>query len=71
MRPFLLLVFVPMVLADPAIAFDGGWYDKEKQELSTDQSETLRSIRVSPILHGHPMTMWEVAELMEDLATAF
>ena len=38
----LLLLLVPVVLADPAIAFDGGWYDKEeKPELSTDQSETL------------------------------
>ena len=38
----LLLLFVPLVLADPAVAFDGGWYDKEeKPELSTDQSETL------------------------------
>ena len=38
----LLLLLVPLVLADPAIAFDGGWHDKEeKPELSTDQSETL------------------------------
>ena len=37
----LLLLFVPLVLADPAIAFDGGWYDKEeKTEISTDQSKT-------------------------------
>ncbi len=26
----LLLLLVPLVLADPAIAFDGGWYDKRK-----------------------------------------
>ena len=52
----LLLLLVPLVLADPAIAFDGGWYEKEeKPELSTDQSETLGNVfRVSPILHGHP-----------------
>ena len=38
----LLLLLVPLVLADPGIAFDGGWYDKEeKPELSTDQSVTL------------------------------
>ena len=38
----LLLLLVPLVLADPVIAFDGGWHDKEeKPELSTDQSETL------------------------------
>ena len=37
----LLLLLVPVVLADPAIAFDGGWYDKEeKTEISTDQSKT-------------------------------
>ena len=52
----LLLLLAPLVLADPAIAFDGGWHDKEeKPELSTDQSETLGNVfRVSPILHGHP-----------------
>ena len=39
---WLLLLLDPLALADPAIAFDGGWYDKkEKPELSTDQSETL------------------------------
>ena len=38
----LLLLLVPLVMADPAIAFDGDWYDKEeKLELSTDQSGTL------------------------------
>ena len=38
----LLLLLVPLVLEDPAIAFDGGWYEKEeKPKLSTDQSETL------------------------------
>ena len=38
----LLPLFVPLVLADPAIAFDGGWFDKmDKPELSADQSETL------------------------------
>ena len=38
----LMLLLVPLVLAETAIAFDGGWYDIEgKPELSTDQSETL------------------------------
>ena len=33
----LLLLLVPVVLADPAIAFDGGWYDKEGKTETTDQ----------------------------------
>ena len=69
----LLLLFVPLVLADPAIAFDGGWYDKEeKPELSTDQSETLTKYsEFHQSCMDIQMTMWgEVAELMEDLATA-
>ena len=37
----LLLLLVTLVLADPAIAFDGGWHDKEeKTEIPTDQSKT-------------------------------
>ena len=60
----LLLLLVPLVLADPAIAFDGGWYDKEeKPELSTDQSGTPQSIQgfTNPALDIQ-MTMWgEVA----------
>ena len=69
----LLLLFVPLVLADPAIAFDGGWYDQEeKPELSTDQSETLAKYsEFHQSCMDIQMTMWgEVAELMEDLATA-
>ena len=69
----LLLLLVPLVLADPAIAFDGGWYDKEeKPELSTDQSETLATYsEFHQSCMDIQMTMWgEVAELMEDLATA-
>ena len=69
----LLLLLVPLVLADPAIAFDGGWYEKEeKPELSTDQSETLAKYSEfhQSCMDIH-MTMWgEVAELMEDLGTA-
>ena len=66
----LLLLLVPLVLADPAIAFDGGWYDKEeKPELSTDQSETLAKYsEFHQSCMDIQMTMWgEVAELMEDL----
>ena len=69
----LLLLLVPLVLADPAIAFDEGWYDKEeKPELSTDQSETLRKYsEFHQSCMDIQMTMWgEVAELMEDLAIA-
>ena len=62
-----------LVLAETAMAFDGGWYETEgKPELSTDQSETLA--KYSDFHHSCmdiQMTMWgEVAELMEDLATA-
>ena len=69
----LLLLLVPLVLADPAIAFDGGWYEKEeKPKLSTDQSETLATYsEFHQSCMDIQMTMWgEVAELMEDLATA-
>ena len=69
----LLLLLVPLVLTDPAIAFDGGWYDQEeKPELSTDQSETLAKYsEFHQSCMDIQMTMWgEVAELMEDLATA-
>ena len=69
----LLLLLVPLVLADPAIAFDGDWYDKEERpELSTDQSETLAKYsEFHQSCMEIQMTMWgEVAELMEDLATA-
>ena len=71
----LLLLLVPVVLADPAIAFDGGWHDKEeKTEISTDKSKTKTLARYSEFHKSCmdiQMTMWgEVAELMEDLATA-
>ena len=71
----LLLLLIPVVLADPAIAFDGGWYDKEeKTEISTDQSKTKTLAKYSDFHKSCmdiQMTMWgEVAELMEDLATA-
>ena len=37
----LLLLLVPVVLADPAIAFDGGGFEaEEKMEVPTDQSKT-------------------------------
>ena len=51
----------------------GGWYDKEeKPELSTDQSETFTKYsEFHQSCMDIQMTMWgEVAELMEDLATA-
>ena len=36
----LLLLLVPMVLTETAIAFDGGGYEKEEKfELSTDKSK--------------------------------
>ena len=69
----LLLLLVPLVLADPAIAFDGDWHDKEeKPELSTDQSETLAKYsEFHQSCMDIQMAMWrEVAELMEDLAAA-
>lgn len=69
----LLLLLVPLALADPAIAFDGDWYDKEeKTELSTDQSETLaKNSEFHQSCMDIQMTMrGEFAELMEDLATA-
>ena len=71
----LLLLLVPMVLADPAIAFDGGGYWTEKKiEAATDQSKTKTLTKYSEFHQSCmdiQMTMWgEVAELMEDLATA-
>ena len=71
----LLLLLVPMVLADPAIAFDGGGYWTEKKiEALTDQSKTKTLAKYSEFHQSCmdiQMTMWgEVAELMEDLATA-
>ena len=68
-----LLLLVPLVLAEPAIAFDGGWYDKEEErELSNGQPETLAKYsEFHQSCMDIQMTMWgEVAELMEDLATA-
>ena len=71
----LLLLLVPMVMADPAIGFDGGGYGtEEKIEASTDQSKTKTLAKYSEFHQSCmdiQMTMWgEVAELMEDLATA-
>ena len=69
----LLLLLISLVLADPAIAFDEGWYDKEeKPELSTGRSETLAKYsEFHQSCMDIQMNMWgEVAELMEDLATA-
>ena len=71
----LLLLLVPMVLADPAIGFDGGGYWTEKKiEAPTDQSKTKTLAKYSDFHQSCmdiQMTMWgEVAELMEDLATA-
>ena len=71
----LLLLLVPMVLADPAIAFDGGGYWTEKKiEAPTDQSKTKTLAKYSEFHQSCmdiQMTMWgEVAELMEDLAVA-
>ena len=72
---WLLPLLVPMVLADPAIGFDGGGYETEKKiEVPTDQSKTRTIAKYSEFHHSCmdiQMTMWgEVAELMEDLATA-
>ena len=71
----LLLILVPLVLADPAIAFDGvGFETNEKIEVPTDQSKTKTLAKYSEFHQSCmdiQMTMWgEVAELMEDLATA-
>ena len=69
----LLLLLISLVLTDPAIAFDEGWYDKEeKPELSTGRSETLAKYsEFHQSCMDIQMTMWgEVAELMKDLATA-
>ena len=70
---WLLLLLVQLALAYPAIAFDGASDDKkEKPKLSTDQSETLgKYSEFHQSCIDIQMTMWgEVAELMEDLATA-
>ena len=71
----LLLILCPLVLAETAIAFDGGGYETEKKaELSTNQSKTKTLAKYSEFHQSCmdiQMTMWgEVAELMEDLATA-
>ena len=60
-------------MADPAFAFDGGWYEKEeKPELSTDQPETLATYsEFHQSCMDIQMAMWgEAAEFMGDLATA-
>ena len=64
-----------MVLTETAIAFDGGGYEKEeKSKLSTDQSKAKTLAKYSEFHQScmdNQMTIWgEVAELMEDLATA-
>ena len=71
----LLLLLVSLVLAETAIAFDGGGYETEKKAgLSTNQSKTKTLAKYSEFHQSCmdiQMTMWgEVAELMEDLATA-
>ena len=71
----LLLLLCPLVLAETAIAFDGGGYETEKKaELSTNQSKTKTLAKYSEFHQSCmdiQMTMWgEVAELMEDLSTA-
>ena len=71
----LLLLLCPLVLAETAIAFDGGGYETEKKaELSTNQSKTKTLAKYSEFHQSCmdiQMTIWgEVAELMEDLATA-
>ena len=71
----LLLLLCPLVLAETAIAFDGGGYETEKKaKLSTNQSKTKALAEYSEFHQScmdTQMTMWgEVAELMEDLATA-
>ena len=71
----LLLLLVPLILADPAIAFDGGGYEtRQKAEPLTNQSKTKTLAKYSEFHQSCmdiQMTMWgDVAELMEDLATA-
>ena len=71
----LLLLLVPLVLAEAAVAFDGGGYEtEEKPKLSTDQPKTKTLANYSEFHQSCmdiQMTMWgEVAELMENLATA-
>ena len=71
----LQLLLCPLVLAETAIAFDGGGYETEKKaELSTNQSKTKTLAKYSEFHQSCmdiQMTMWgEVAELMEDLSTA-
>ena len=44
----LLLLLVPVILADPAIAFDGGWHDKEeKTKTTTGQPKTKTPAKYS------------------------
>ena len=71
----LLLLLVPMVLTETVIADDRGGYEKEeKSKLSTDQSKAKTLAKYSEFHQycmDNKMTIWgEVAELMEDLATA-
>ena len=71
----LLLLPVPLVLADPAIAFDrGGFKTEEKIEVPTDQSKAKTLAKYQEFHKSCmdiKMTMsGEVAELMEDVATA-
>ena len=71
----LLLFLLPVAVANPAIAFDGGGFvAPEKIEFSRQQSETTTLAKFSEFYSSCmeiQMTMWgEVAELKEDLATA-
>ena len=71
----LLLLLCPLVLAETAIAFDGGGYETEKKaKLSTNQSKTKTLAKYSEFHQSCmdiQMTMWgEVAKPMEDLAAA-
>ena len=71
----LLLFLLPVAIANPAIAFDGGGFDAAKKtESSRQQLETTTLAKYSEF-HSScmeiQMTLWgEAAELMEDLATA-
>ena len=70
----LLLLLAPVVLADPAIAFEGGGFEEEEKiAVPTDQSKKnlTKYLKFHQSSMDIQMTMWgEVAELMEDLATA-
>ncbi len=69
-----LLLLLPLGLTSPIKAFDGGGLDNEKAiEISDDKSEII--LPEYSVYHASCMDiqlrMWgEVAELMEDLATA-